>query len=466
MPPVQTQCPSFGQRHFGTCDLGHRRRTQRLIDLADRLAEHPEGSLPQKLHDRAAYRAFCRLMNQPAVTHAAVLAGHRAQTFQQMRQHPGPVLIVHDFTELDYSSHHTLCHLGQIGNGHGRGYECHNSLAVDPCTGQVLGLANQILHKRRDVPADEGVAAKRVCPDRESRVWVQAVEAIGPAPAGALWIDVCDRGADTFEFLEYELHHGRSFVVRSTYNRALVLADGDDDGGYLHDRLRAAAPQLGWTVRVAARPGQPARTAKVLASWAQVTVRAPQVRRGEHGREPLTLWALRVGEVEAPPEVAEPLEWLLLSDRPLPDGAAARQRVGWYERRPLIEDYHKAQKTGLDIEALQFTTEGGLQPALALLSVVAVLLLNLREGARDAARAEQPAQEYVAPVSVRVLSIWRYGEERALTVREFTLALGWLGGHLNRKCDGLPGWQTLWRGWNQLHAMVTYELSRARSGTS
>ena len=58
----------------------------------------------------------------------------------------------------------------------------------------------------------------------------------------------------------------------------------------------------------------------------------------------------------------------------------------------------------------------------------------------------------------------RYGTERELTVREFTLALGRLGGHQNRKGDGLPGWQTLWRGWNQLHAMVSYELSRSTCG--
>ncbi|MSU80383.1 MAG: hypothetical protein EXS16_20135, partial [Gemmataceae bacterium] len=28
------------------------------------------------------------------------------------------------------------------------------------------------------------------------------------------------------------------------------------------------------------------------------------------------------------------------------------------------------------------------------------------------------------------------------------------GGHQNRKCDGFPGWITLWRGWQKLQAMV------------
>lgn len=459
--------PSFGEVHFAECDLGDRRRSRRLVDLADRIHQHPEGSLPHKLRHPAAYRALCRLLNQPPVTHAAVLRAHRQHTLQRMRQQTGPVLILHDFTELDYSGHETLRGLlGQIGNGGGQGYECHNSLAVEPDSGQVLGLVNQILHRRRHAPPGEGIAAKRDCPQRESRVWLQAVQAIGPAPAGACWVDVCDRGADTFEFLEHECRHGRHFLVRSRSNRAL-LTQSAGGAAALHDQLRAQEPVLGWTVSVAAQAGQPARQARVVACYQAVTLRAPHTgRRGQYLRRPLPLWAIRVWEVEAPPDVSEPLEWLLLTDMPIRDAAELRQRVGWYERRPLVEEFHKAQKTGMAIESLQFTTEGALQPAIALLSVVAVSLLNLREGARDGGRAEQPAAAQVDPVSVEVLSVWRYGAVRALTVREFTLALGRLGGHLGRKADGLPGWQTLWRGWNQLQALVTYEKSRAKCGKS
>jgi hypothetical protein len=44
---------------------------------------------------------------------------------------------------------------------------------------------------------------------------------------------------------------------------------------------------------------------------------------------------------------------------------------------------------------------------------------------------------------------------RSLTsVREVALALGRLGGHLNRKSDGLPGWITLWRGYLTLPILV------------
>jgi Transposase DNA-binding len=443
--------------------LGDRRRTARLVDATRRISGHPGGSLPDKLADPAAYRATLRLMNHPDVTHQTVLQPHLRATRERARRAAGTVLLLQDVTELDYSKQATLASLGQIGNGGGRGYECHNALAVDAETGELLGLACQLLHSRVRKPAGEGVAASRARLSRESLLWLKAAEQIGPTPAGCHWVDVCDRGADTFEFLEYEVRHGRHFVIRSTHSRALeVEAAGQPH--QLHELLRSLPAQLGWRAEVSANNGQPRRAARLQCAWAAVTLRAPHVRRGQHGREPLPVWALRVWEVAAPPAVKEPLEWLLLTDEPVADAASARRRVSFYERRPVVEDYHKAQKTGLGVEQLQLQSQAGLQPLLALLSVLAVALVNARAAARDAGRAARPARDFIDPVWVSVLSVWRYGRERPLTVREYVLALGRLGGHLNRTADGLPGWQTLWRGAMKLHAMVEYELSRRRSG--
>jgi hypothetical protein len=369
------------------------------------------------------------------------------------------VVLAEDIVELDYSGQTTLAAMGQIGDGGGWGYQCHNALAIDTSSGELLGLANQILHNRVRKSAPEGVAQSRERPSRESLLWVKAVQQIGLAPPGCHWVDVCDRGADTFEFLEYEVRHGRHFVVRSTHSRALeVQTEGQPH--LLHELLRSLPAQRGWEVELAANTKQPGRKAKLLCSWVKVTLKAPHVRKGKHSRKALPVWALRVWEVDAPSGVPEPLEWILLTDEPISDGDVARQRVGYYERRPRVEDYHKAQKTGLELEKLQLQSQAGLQPMIALLSVLAVALVNAREAARTEQKAARPATEFFDPLLVRVLCLWRYKEVRPLSVREYILALGRLGGHLNRKCDGLPGWLTLWRGAMQLNAMVEYERAR------
>jgi len=41
---------------------------------------------------------------------------------------------------------------------------------------------------------------------------------------------------------------------------------------------------------------------------------------------------------------------------PGPDFEQAGQCVDWYACRPIIEEYHKAAKTGCGIELPQFTT--------------------------------------------------------------------------------------------------------------
>lgn len=447
------------------CGLGDKRRADRLVDSTRRVSLHPGGSLPEKFHDPAAYRATLRLMNHPAATHQAILQPHIDETLQRLRRAPATVLIVQDIVELDYSNQATLAAMGQIGNGGGRGYECHNALAVDPESGALIGLVCQQLHSRPRVPKGEGVAARRARSSRESLLWIEAGRRIGPAPEGCHWIDVCDRGADTFEFLEFEIQRGRHFVIRSTHSRTLEMAS-EGQPRRLHDFLRALPAQLGWTVDVSANKGQPARRARVLCGWAEVTLKPPHVRRGRHGRDPLRVWALRVWEVDAPAHVKQPLEWLLLSDEAIVDGAAARRLVGYYERRPRVEDYHKAQKTGLGIEGLQLQSQAGLRPLIALLSVLAVALVNAREAARDEATARRPATKYFDPLKVRILSLWRHHEERPLTVREYLLALGRLGGHFNRKSDGPPGWQTLWKGAMQLNAMVAYEHARQAAGAA
>jgi hypothetical protein len=52
-------------------------------------------------------------------------------------------------------------------------------------------------------------------------------------------------------------------------------------------------------------------------------------------------------------------------------------------------------------------------------------------------------------------------------VRVFYLHVARLGGHQNRKADGLPGWLTLWRGWMKLQAMVDgYTAARLRNSPS
>jgi|GEM_PF-2623856 len=141
----------FGHHHFGQVQLGDRRRNRRLVALADKLVCHPGGTLPHKLNNPADLTALYRLCRRDEVTHEALMNSSTQYVRQQLNEHQGDVLILHDATELDYTSHQSLQNLGQLGSGNQRGFIAHNSLAVDPDRRETLGLVNQILHVRQQV---------------------------------------------------------------------------------------------------------------------------------------------------------------------------------------------------------------------------------------------------------------------------------------------------------------------------
>jgi hypothetical protein len=191
----------------------------------------------------------------------------------------------------------------------------------------------------------------------------------------------------------------------------------------------------------------------LLISAAAVLVHPPHAKHGEHGREPLPMWVVRVWEPH-PPKGAKAIEWFLLTNEPVQSLADADRVVGWYQTRWVIEEFHKAMKTGCQIEELQFTDTARLEPMIALLSAVATTLLNLHAACELPDAKSQPAQTRVDTAYIEVLSGWRYGEIRQLTVHDFFYALARLGGHQNRRGDKRPGWIVLWRGWTKLQAML------------
>src|SRR5687768_1313263 len=144
----------FAQAHFGGCRFGDDRLARRSVITAAAVMRHPGGTLPAKLGCNELL-GFYRLANNPKVTHARMLECHREQTLREMNAKAGVVLLISDTTEADFTGLESAAaaagDLGPIGNGSCRGLLCHNVLAVDFDNREVLGLVNQVTHKRRRV---------------------------------------------------------------------------------------------------------------------------------------------------------------------------------------------------------------------------------------------------------------------------------------------------------------------------
>jgi hypothetical protein len=237
--------------------------------------------------------------------------------------------------------------------------------------------------------------------------------------------------------------HGVDFVIRGHRNR--VLAEGE---GALKDRL-AQAPVLGlMTVSVRARGNEPARTAIVQVRACQkVWLNGPWRPGGQ--RPDYALNVVEVCEADAPAWVQEPLYWLLLTSLPCHTWAQARRVIGFYTARWWVEEFHKALKSGAGVEDSQMERGYRIESLVAVLSLVAVRLLNAKWLAR--ARPDELVNaEVFGPAALEILSK-RFGQPKGgWTHLQVLVAVARLGGFLARRHDGLPGWQTIWRGWHRL----------------
>ena len=452
----------LGQAIFGNAELGDRRRTARLVTTFEQMRRHPGGTLPDKLSTPADLKALYRFCASESVTHKTLVAAMRDYTLDRIAAHDGPVLAVHDATELDYTTLESLTgELAQIGKGTHRGYICQNVIALDAQTGEVLGLLDQILHRRDKVPKGETLTEHRNRKTRESLLWGRGTEHL---PRDTRLIDVADQGASTFEFLEHETASGRRFVVRNGKVRK-VRGGHEPDGPkeYLKEYVQSL-PELGcYTMDVQRQKGRKARKqAEFAIRGGPILLLPPHAKHGFHGDDPLPLYVVYVSELN-PPSGEKPIEWMLLTNEPVVTLDDAWRVISWYERRWVIEEYHKAMKTGCRIEDLQFTAVERLQPAIALLWAVAMTLLTLRDASRRLDAATRPASKLFALEYIEVLSIQRYGRMRSdLTVHDFYFALARLGGHQNRKSDHPPGWLVLWRGWTKLQYMLDGYLAAKR----
>jgi hypothetical protein len=425
------------------------------------MCRHPGGTLPDKFSRPADLRGFYRLMNREEVTHELLMQAHTNDTRARIAAcATDVVLVLHDATELDYTTRQSLeDQLGQVGQGSRRGYICHNSLAVgltrdeaNEVVPETLGLLSQILHHRPRVAKDETRTQARERVSRESRLWVRGVQASGPMPTDVLCVDVSDSLSDTFEYMAYEVTHHRHFVLRAKENRRLVQRVGKCR--YLLDAVRTLQPAGRCTLRVQASPGRSARTTQVQIAFTPVRLAPPAKKTGEYDDEPLNLWAVRVWEPNTP-KGEEPLEWILLTNCATTTLAEALQRIEWYELRWIIEEYHKGMKTGCGIETLQFEKIHRLEPAIAVISAVATTLLRLRDAARAPDADRRPARDVVDRTYVEALASCYPGRLKGQpTVLAFYMHVARLGGHQNRKGDGFPGWLTLWRGWTKLESIV------------
>ena len=174
---------------------------------------------------------------------------------------------------------------------------------------------------------------------------------------------------------------------------------------------------------------------------------------------PIPMQLVRVREVNVSAGVT-PIEWLLWTSLPVENVEQAFVVVEDYESRWLIEEYHKALKSGCVVTERQRQSSSRLEPMVGLISVIAVHLLKRKTA--SVSRANRPARTMVPPLWLKLLWLKllkairgrKLRRVHAMPIYEFYREVAKLGGFIGRKSNGEPGWITIWRGCQKLATLI------------
>jgi len=446
---------------FGSARLGDRRRNPRLVRVAAALAEDPHGTLPGSFEGWPQTKAAYRLLEEPDVTYERIMVPHRQRVRAACRE-PGEYLLVEDTTSLDFTSHVAARDLGRIGDDGGQGLHVHSTLALriehwnqqDEPQVTVEGLFEQQWWARTGptIGSSREKKTSRLGRHRESQRWAAVADQVGVPPQQAQWTYLADRESDIYEAFERCQRNHWRFILRANQPRALA-----DESGSVFTAVAQSSEFGRFAVELRARPAQPARTAHVAVRVRTVRLRGPW--RPEGKLAPRTLQVVEAREVDQPQGV-EPIHWVLLTDWPCQTLRQAMRVIKAYTRRWLIEEYHKALKTGTGVEQSQLSTAQRITALLGILAVVAVRLLNAKLLASTRPQ-EAVSVDNFGSEAFTVLQAKLGKPVGGWTNASLLLAIARLGGFLARKSDGSPGWLTIWRGWRKMMLLVQgYDLAK------
>jgi hypothetical protein len=427
-------------------DLPDERLDQRLTAIFMDKIEHPSASIPQAAGSAGAAKATYRFYANPRVTADALRRGIATETAHRCLEED-VVLVVQDTTSLNFTGlQHTIPELGPIDSGGlARGVHLHTALGVTTA-GLVIGILDQQYWARpqKGQPAPE---------EKESGKWINGIDAArdvlyavaGDRPLPRL-IHVMDREGDAYEVMMTIVDAGDSAIIRCAQNRRI-----DDPLTKAHEAVRNQPVLCRQEILVPRKTGVPERQAQVEVRSLQVTL-VPDLEKYPHAW-PMTWNLVEVWE-PAPPPGVESVHWLLWTLEPAATAAKALEVARKYTCRWPIEEVHLVIKSGCRVESLQLETWEGLEKAVTVNAAVAARIVSLRDLARET--PEAPALGVLDEDEVEVL-VCRFGKgmkPSQLTIGQAVLWIGRLGGHLNRKRDGMPGVRTLWRGLHDLTLLV------------
>ena len=435
--------------------LDRKSRYKQVISILN--SSNSSLSFPNLFKDQHRLKGFYRLINNKAVDHSIFISGYQAGLIQYSKEQEKhkPWILVQDTMLTDYHSRKVL-DLGYTQTERSNGFLLHHGLLLDADAVPLGLLHQQVIHRERVL-----YKKARDPAEKESKKWIKALTtgAEFTKQTGRPLIHVMDREADVADIINAANEQdGQYFIIRAAQNRILT----DHEGKLSAEKLFTFMPSL-YTGDII---GRRLTDAKGKPYNATCTISHVELQIKGINKPVRCVWVREIKQEqteekkEDTEDKKELAEWFLLTNLPV-DEYTHEKIAEYYSKRWVVEDFHKCYKTGCSIEKRQFDSRETLTTGIGLLALTAIVLLRSRYFAqndhdapfetiitdqKEQLLAKKIASTYLKPIDLTIAQPY--------TTLWWLLLLGRMGGHQGFKQKGMPGWQTLWKGYSFFQSLM------------
>lgn len=451
---------SWALEEFGAAKIVDPRWRRRLVRVAARAARRPAGRVTETFAKSAERQGAYGLLESDAVSPTDVGQAMFEACARRSAGQPFVFCAVDGTSVSLTDGDGTSKGFGPIGSraGGGRGLKVMNAMVLS-ADGVPLGISSQRYwvrpEKRRREHRDELRPE-----DKETKHWLDAMRQTREvmaqyAPSTRCWFQL-DREGDAWPMLKDAGLDQHWFTIRACRNRWVIQPDGTRIDIW---RLLSQQPvKTTYPLKVRAAGGRKARKANMVVRACKVALRIRDKRTNEISD--LDVNVVQAFEEGTTPAGEKPIQWTLLTNRPIEIMKEITEVIEGYAMRWRIEELHRTWKSGAcSVEDNQLRSASAVIKWATILMAVAARIERIKQLSRE--QPELPATDEFSPAEIKAAAIL-YWEEKAKaklkanpapTVAEVTLWIAYLGGYTGKTSSGgPPGSITISRGLREVRA--------------
>ena len=305
---------TYEKRDLGSTCFGDSRLNTRFRQILDDLSVNLNSSIPKSSETKSKTKAVYRFLKNQQVQPEKMLHHHMESYLTQACQR-NRLLHIMDTVEYDYTNKRVASDLGPMNYPNRKGLYQHNSLLLTD-TGAPLGLLHQS-YIIRDLAHFGNAAARKKLPieQKESHRWLthfQKAQALCEQHPDLEIVSIADREADIMELFLERTCPGAHLLIRSMHNRKLA-----DQTHNLYPTLAATPVKNTYTVEVINPVTKKKRKATVAIRFCSVQVKLFKAIPVKRHLPKMNLNVIQVKEINAPQNIKEPINWILLTTLPI-----------------------------------------------------------------------------------------------------------------------------------------------------